>query len=238
MLHSILTVLRASLQITLLVIFMWYFGLPAVDKHNEKKVIVVTTRKATEGIAGPSITILVKNPIHKNGWKEAIQGSDETNIIRSYCQGLEGDKIVDCIKKKTNTIKEGIKDAFLGYTVHQSLTEETHWKTDFTFPTQGQSYTLHIPRKLTPNYITDQLMIMFNYSLIYTIYIHDKDFFILNDNPYGLSMPIIKPNPTTDPNFYYYQLVLTQHQELNVPQDRCQPEPGYNFQVTTCWPNI
>ena len=238
MLHSIITVLRAFLQITLLVIFMWYFGLPAVDKFNERKVMVVTTRKATEGIAGPSITILVENPTHKNGWKEAIQGSDETDIIRSYCQGLEGDRIVDCIGKKTYTMEDGIKDALLGFTVRQSLKGEKHWKTDFTFPSQGQSYTLQIPRKLTPSYLTDQLLIEFNYSFIYTIYIHDKDFFLLNDNPYGLSMPIIKPNPTTDPTFYYYQLVLTHHQELNVPQDPCQTELGYSFQVKSCCPDI
>ena len=229
MFSTIIAVLRAALQVILLIIFMWYFGFPALERYNENEVIVVTTRKATDGIASPTLTLLVQNPIHKTGWKK--KGSNETNVIESYCQGLEDEKIVNCIKNKTYKVTDGVKDVLLGYTARESLLGDGNWSSDFQMTYLGQSYTIQIPRKLTPNFFKDQLMLELNKSLIYNIYIHDKDFFIVNENPYGLPMPLIKLNPTTDPNPYYYQLVLTEHEELNVPADPCTPELGYNFQV-------
>ena len=151
MFRTRIAALRAALQVTLLMMFMWYFGCPAVERYNEKKVIVVTTGKHTEGIASPSLSVLVQNPIRKNGWKQKLIGLNDTSMIRSYCQDLEDSTIVDCIKKKTYSFEDGIKDVILGFSAAQSLIGDRIWKTDFQMTTRGRSYTIHIPRKLTPN---------------------------------------------------------------------------------------
>ena len=228
---TVIAVLKTALQVILLIIFIWYFGFPALERYNENKVIVVTSRKATEGIASPYLTFFVQNPVHKTGWKKRLVGSNGTSVINSYCQGLEGEQIYICIRNKTYTFEEGIKDILLGSTARRSLLGDRNWNSDFQITPKGQSYTIQIPRKLTPNYFKDQIIIELNKSLNYIIYIHDKDFYISNENPYGLKMPRIKLHPSTDPTPYYYNLVLTLHEELNVPEDPCNADLGYNFQV-------
>ena len=141
---------------------------------------------------------------------------------------LKMNKLLTASKTKPTKLK---MDIFLSYTARQSLLGDGNWDSDFQTTQIGRSYTIQIPGKPTPNWFKYQVLIELNKSLNYIIYIHDKDFYIANENPYGLKMPLIKLNPSTDPIPYYYQLGLTSHEELNVPEDPCETDLGYNFQV-------
>ena len=64
------TVSKLILQIWLLGLFLHIFGLPAVERYLEKKVIVVTSVEKTESNPIPAITIAVHGASSGNGWKK------------------------------------------------------------------------------------------------------------------------------------------------------------------------
>ena len=69
---------RVLLQFSLLTLFVYFFGLPAIEKYQEKeviyigkhiiishgKVIMVTSEKDTGGFSAPSVTVFPEN-----GWR-------------------------------------------------------------------------------------------------------------------------------------------------------------------------
>ena len=63
-------VLKLMLQLTLLGLFLHIFGLPAVARYLEKKLMVVTSTEKTDGIPIPAITITVNGGKYGNGWKD------------------------------------------------------------------------------------------------------------------------------------------------------------------------
>ena len=71
-----------------------------------------------------------------------------------------------------------MESRILSYTAGQSLLGDNNWNSDFQMTYLRRSYTIQITRKLTPNYVNDQVMIELNNSLNYNIYIHVKDFFL------------------------------------------------------------
>ena len=226
------TILKVLLQSTLFVIFLCYFGLPALERYNQMKVLTVSTKKSTDGIADASFTIVAMHPDDFRSWRglEEVNNSSFGNVIMGACRSLHGDAIVDCINNKTYGKEDVVEDVLLGFYSRESLLEDKHWSVDFTLPTYGRTYTVHMPRKLRTNYETDQLMLEFDENLVYKIFIHERSFFILNENYYGLPMAIISVFPKSDPKLYY-QLVLTEHEELNVPSDPCNTDPSYNFKA-------
>ena len=63
---------KTLVQIALFVIFLYFFGLPAIKRYQDKKVMVVTSKRDTEGIEAPAITIAALNPDTLSGWKGNI----------------------------------------------------------------------------------------------------------------------------------------------------------------------
>ena len=61
--------MRPCLQLVLLVIFLHYFGLPAVSRYQKMEVMVVSSRRDTGGIQAPAITIAAGNP---HGWRDNV----------------------------------------------------------------------------------------------------------------------------------------------------------------------
>ena len=68
------------------------------------------------------------------------------------------------------------------------------------------------------------------YTYSYRIYIHDPHFFIINDNLSSMPalMKTVTPNKTSS---HYYKLILTEVEELDLPEDPCNTDPNYNFQA-------
>ena len=46
-------------QVVLLIVFLYFFGQPAITRFLKKEVVVVETLKQTDGIPSPAITISV-----------------------------------------------------------------------------------------------------------------------------------------------------------------------------------
>ena len=55
-------------MLSLISIFFVFFGHPAIQRFEEKKVMVITSQRKTEGIKAPAITISARNPETEFGW--------------------------------------------------------------------------------------------------------------------------------------------------------------------------
>ena len=213
---------KLGLQILLLVIFFHFFGLPAVERFQQKEIIMVDSEKDNGGIYLPAITIAARNPQTQRGWR----GPEIVNTIEDVCGDFDG-PIDKCIDEKTYNQSETVHDVLVGERKRKSLLNTTNGlSTEYAAAQQGRYYTLDVIKKVGP---ADQIYIALKYELIYQIFIHDPNYFILSYNPsLGSIMRIVNPNVSTN---HYYNLIMTEVEELDLPQDPCNADPNYNFQA-------
>ena len=104
--------------------------------------MVVHTKKMTDGIEAPSISIIakIKMPAGRNSWKGKY--NDPNDIIKAECEGASD--IKDCIESKTFQRREFLKDALLGWKRKKSLMDDNLWSRDFTNPRAGMVHTLKV----------------------------------------------------------------------------------------------
>ena len=219
--------MTALLQCLLLISFFWFFGLPAIHRFRDAEVMVIHSKKDTNGIVAPSITVSARNPGTKKGWKDPHVSDLEANLLANQCGGLVKGELVECINRKAFNRTEVVSDAIIGFISKTSL----GWLEDLTEMEEfGKTYTFDINRNIGTDWRTDQIFLLFGFDLVYDIFIHDPNFFILNYNPNGLPSLYIKIQPNASFN-HYNKLSLTEHHEMNSGGDPCEEDPAYSFQV-------
>ena len=225
---SVITVLKILLQLALFLVFLFDYGLPSIYKYLEKKTIRTQSRKETGGIEAPSITVAGWTPGTNVGWlnesKDIVHADDS---LRHQCKGF-GD-IVKCIRNQTYEQSELIKDIVMGVEDNVSLLTSTNTLVeDFTNVRFGRTYTLNPERRIGPIYEKDEIILLLDPNLIYSVILHDKKFFLMSENPYGIPTIYIKidPSRTFGP---YYTIDITRHKNLNFPDNPCEENPNYDF---------
>ena len=88
---------RPSLQLILLAIFLFFFGLPSIETYGKKEVIVVEKKRDDNGIPFPAITISV--------WEQ-----DKPYKCYNLTQSIE-----KCIEEKSLSVSDLLKGIWLGY---------------------------------------------------------------------------------------------------------------------------
>ena len=225
-------VIKLILQLLLFAVFLHMYGLAALDRLNKKSTIVIKTRRDTNGIQAPSFTISVRSHDTETAWKEKhITNIYSNDTLVHQCKDFP--TVEQCLDSQTFKRCEIIKGALIGFETKLSLMEEEGvWQPDFTHVMFGRSYTLHPKMRIGPEYQKDQLIILLDKGYIYDIFVHEKKFFILNDNQYTLPSTYVKLVPNYSKQVkIYYQISATQHLEMNVPDDPCEEEDQYNFRV-------
>ena len=196
--------------------------------------IVVKSRRESEGIPIPAVTIAVKGERRGgntgNGWKKQGSFFQVTKSLCKYAKSMED--IIDCIESNTYTLSEISFGVNIGVPDGQKM-EDAKWIENYD-SFSGRIYTLELPKLLiaTPNPLThltqNTLIIGLNKSLMYDLYIHDPKNFFWTANPKpGFSYVQKEVDPIELPYFYY--LVLTEVKELNVPDDPCNEDQDFNF---------
>ena len=156
---------RLVLQIILLAIFLHFFGLPAVEKYLKHEVMLVETRKDTDGISLPAIT---------------ISGLVDLEVP-CFSQNLS----IGCIETNTHNLPEILQGILLGYGKKQAIIlDQNQVSEEFTSVWAGRQYTLNLPLRIGPDYLEDQFILLLAPRIV-RIYLHDPDFFIFNQNPAG-----------------------------------------------------
>ena len=159
-------VARILLQVALLVVFLHFFGLPAIARFAKMDVMIVETTKQTSGIPVPAITITVPGQIYGHS-----------------C--FNGNSSIDaCLERISPKQSNLLKSVVLGYRDQKEiLITDENIRSDYTDPWTGIYWTLTLPMKIGPDLYKDQLFIGLNTNLTYAVYLHDAEYFLMNENP-------------------------------------------------------
>ena len=217
--------LKNLLQLLLLAVFLYFFGLPAIAKYQEGQTMVVKSKVDMDGIAAPTITIAVRNPTTKYGWKDHVQDEHLDQVCNNTG---ETSNVESCIDRNTYSQEEAFHDILVGYNYKKSLMANDICVEDFTDTWPGKYFTIQLPGKLRP-YVSTQVFLELHKDLNYLIFIHDPNYFFYTDSP---AIPLlnfeVKPKKETS---HYYRLRLTEVEELDQPEHPCDTDPAYNFQA-------
>ena len=96
--------MRPLLMLCLMSIFFVFFGLPAIQRFEEKKVMVITSQRKTGGIKVPAITIAARNPETEVGWRNGTFGN--LYEIDTICNFTTSHDMEACIVGHTYDHKE------------------------------------------------------------------------------------------------------------------------------------
>ena len=226
---SVGTALKTILQLILFLVFLFDYGLPAIHKYLEEKTIRIKVEKQGDGIEAPAITIAAWNKDTSIGWlnksKEIVHDFDS---LRFQCKDF--DDIVRCVTNQTYEQSDFVKDIIIGYEEKQSLLSSSNFLVeDFTNVRYGRTYTLNQDRMIGPDYEKDEIIFLLEPQLLYSLTVHDKRFFLANENPHGIPGIYRKIDPggwgrsrTHGP---VYIIDVTRHKNLNLEDSPCEENP-------------
>ena len=101
------------------------------------------------------------------------------------------------------------------------------WIKEFTWTRDGFCYTLNSTIRVGNDYENSAIVFYANdVDMHQIIYIHDPDFFVINDNPMALPKIRIK---VMAKSFQYHRIFLVEHSLLNHPKIPCEPRRDYSF---------
>ena len=191
------TVSRATtalIQGGLLIIFVYFFGIPSIERFISNEVLIVTSEAYPGKIPLPAVTVVYNNA-STNGWE----------ALKKFC--VESGDLRSCIQENTHSLSETVH-AELGFDLRESLMAPQLWREDFTDPLFGRSYTLVYPHRRANNWRTDDINLHVNNSdgITRRIFIHDPDFFVLTSNPLTIPMTMLLVTPHS--GRFYYSLAL------------------------------
>ena len=104
---KIMVFVKLLLQILLLLIFLQFFGLPAISKYHQKDVMIVESTKDTEGIPLPAISLMF------------AASAPEIQKYRS-CYQLNV-SIIDCLETNAPNVSTILKKTLFGYKKKKTL---------------------------------------------------------------------------------------------------------------------
>ena len=112
---------------------------------------------------------------------------------------------------------------------HVCLTKEIV-REDFTFDWPKIYFTLTLPLKIGTEIKNDVIITRLNANLSYLVFIHDPDYFLLNDNPTAIpgEMRTFNTNEMK-PEAWIFRLELVEVNKLNLPNSPCNEDLSYHF---------
>lgn len=182
--------LRVFLQIALLFIFLIFFGVPAIQKFQKKETILVSSKKFTNGIEAPALTIMGFDN-DGLGWKKPQDGLDSWASFKfdEHCAKLNMTTIDGCVENGTYHLTDVIKGAQYGLSKNDDsspLNSSTlFWTQDLTTPIMGKHFKLKSQKTRLRSTNDDLLITFLRKNLSFAVFVHDDNFFVVNINPLG-----------------------------------------------------
>ena len=125
-----------------------------------------------------------------------------------------------------------INDVFLGWApIRASLLEREDLIVEGLAPffsNRAKYFTINIGDRIGLNYTKDQLFVELFYKHKYEVIVHDPRFFLWSW--ITVAFPFLLRTIEQSEKIGY-PLVLTEVEQLNRPQDPCNEDKKYNFQV-------
>ena len=206
--------MRLFLQLLLLAIFFHFFGLPNIKKYYQRDVMIVESTKDTEGIPLPAISLMF------------AASAPEIQKYRS-CYQLNV-SIIDCLETNAPNVSTILKKTLFGYKKRKTLNlGKNNLTTDLGDNFAGLIYTINLPLKVGPNDMETQFFLFLAPTFV-NVMLHDPNFFIYNDNPYGVPTATQVFDAETQYS-HYRRIAMSEMQELDIPSDPCNIDQEYNF---------
>ena len=104
----------------LLALFMVFFGIPSVQKYQDKETIILSTQKLTNGIEAPAITIIAVNNSTGYGWKtksnqtSSVVGRFTHTFLLDHCNEINQTDLETCISKDSFGLTDILTKATFG----------------------------------------------------------------------------------------------------------------------------
>ena len=174
--------------------------------------MLVKTTKGTKGLPAPSISVCLPT----FGRPDKCSGSN--------------DSIETCIRQNTYNRSQTLKDVFLGFNKRQSFSGVKEVFTE-DYAGAARYYTFNLNSTIGTDGSEDQVFLLLFPNFVYTIFIHDPDYFLYSNNPVALPT-IMTQFDTRTTLSQYYRLDLTEVHELNLPEDPC--DTGMKTGFHTC----
>ena len=223
---NVLVWAKFTIHCILFLIFLIYFGIPSVERYQDKKVVVTSVNVKTENIPSPGITICTMNE-QGNGFKN-FNITPGVAIVRQVCKNETGQDIANCINNETFDFASSLKNVFLGvpHGTYSLDAIQEHVTPDFTHPSAGVCHTIAFGEPFGTRLMTDIIGVELNVENDYHLFVHDPNFFLINFNP---SLPFTRISAPEDLDMILYKMTVTQRQNLNVPSKACNSDPSYAF---------
>ena len=213
-------IVKAVVQIVLLILALYFFGVPSWQRFQDKKVVVVTSQDDQHGLPAPAVTVCGRNPKTDNYFpisKPLSMYMNNSSLNRvDICQGKEGEDIVKCVENETFNLNQ----------ILSTKGNDNKWLADFG--AFGMCFTLKISLDMTPNSMS-MINLLFRNHTSFALFVHDPKLFVQNLNS---QMPFKYKSYEGFQNVELQELVIIQHQNLNLPMKPCNPDPSYS--LTAC----
>ena len=100
-----------------------------------------------------------------------------------------------------------------------------------TISGRAKYFTINVGGRIGPDFSKEQPFVeLYRNNDKYDIFVHEPRFFTLNYIP--VAFPAVSRSFVVNKSeSHFYPMVLTEVEELNLPQDPCNEDEKYNFQV-------
>ena len=209
---------KISVIVILFTLCFTYFTLPSLKEYHAQQIIVTTSEEKEHEILAPAVTVCAQDT--------SLLVDDYHQTFQKYCAN-ETD-IRRCIDAATFNFSSTIRNATKGLPPYDSsLMDPSQWIPEVTLPAAGKCYTLNTSQTLEPNFMTGTLRLVLSKDVNFYIYIHDVNYFVQNQNPFGVPINF-KAFSLGEGWTRTYKMRTVKHKNIN----NCNPDPSNKF--TAC----
>ena len=221
----------------LLALFMVFFGIPSVQKYQNKETIFLSSQKLTNGIEAPAVTIIALNNNTGYGWKtesdqtSSIMGRYTNTFLLDHCKEINQTDLETCISEDSFGLTDFLATATLGMTdSSEGKLNRSSWKEDMDATANGRYFTWNPQQLITP--VPEHFMFMTLFkNFKFFIFVHDIDFYFISTSPLGTAIALWEFDGSSMTH-HYQELTLIKHKRLNLDHQPCEEAKDYRF--TTC----
>ena len=204
--------LKVFLQTSLLVGFLYFFGVPSFLRYQEGKEMVVVRKTDSGGIPAPAVTVCARK---------------EDELVSDACNGSAN--VFSCRDEESWAVmSKVVLDAGKGESPNiKDLMAAKFW--NLQIRSRYECFTFSMDDRIGSDYLRDIIRFIINKKTrVYDFYIHDEDYFFPNLNHHLLPINRMKVFPRTDCGGVV-SISLSEKHELNTPEDPCKESKEYNF---------
>ena len=209
---------KLSVIVVLFALCFAYFTLPSLKEYMAQQIIVTTSEEKVNEVLAPAVTVCALNP---------RVGIDEIHkAFQIFCANVTD--VRKCFDNATFNFSSTIVNATKGYSPYDSsLMNPSLWFSEVTLPSAGKCYTLNTSLKLEQDFMTGTIRLMLKRELNYWLFIHDINYFVQNQNPFGVPVNFRAVGPGQGWNKVYKFRTVKRKNIKN-----CNSDPSYKF--TAC----